>query len=327
MTGSPLLGLVPPEVAEVLRSLPPAWLAEVDAEDAFLVGRQVAAALAAAARRPPAGGSRDGLWHTLTRRCTEGTAFADIRMEAVAGPVCAVASDRAPGVLWFSWLALSALLDRPRPLPLLVVLHDVDRRALPLRDALAGWAETRACLVLAPELPTDPSHREGDTAYAGADAARSTRDVLAVVEEVAARLDVELSRVLLLGVGRGCALVPHLAAAAGPRLAGAVLVNPVPGTAPGPTATGLPWRLVAGGQDVRRPLDGAPGSSGLQRARDALRELSAAGLDVTLEVVPGSDGDVLDQRVEAVPRPARPTLLLQAATGQLDAMLADRDGP
>jgi hypothetical protein len=321
----PLLGLVAPDVARVLRGLPRGWLDEVDAEDAFLFGPAVAAALADEAGRRPDGTAGGGLWTTLARRCAGGTAFADIRMEAGAGPVCAVASDRVPGVLWFSWLALSALVERPRPVPLLVVLHDVDRRALPLRDALAGWAEAGACLVLAPELPTDPRRPGGDTAYAGEDAGRSAHDVLAVVGELAQRLDVELSRIVVLAVGRGCSVVPHLAAAAGPRLAGAVLVNPGPGLLPGGSAVGrarLPLRLLAGSHDGRRAVDGPPGSSGLQRARAALHELVAAGLDAALEVVPGSAGEVLDQRVEAVPRPARPTLLLQAATRHLDELLA-----
>ena len=111
----------------------------------------------------------------------------------IAGPVCAVASDRAPGALWFSWLALSALVERSRPLPLVVVLHDADRRALPVRDAIGEWAESRACLVLAPELPTDPRRPGGDTAYARTDAAASARCVLAMVDELAERLDVELA--------------------------------------------------------------------------------------------------------------------------------------
>ncbi|TDC02798.1 alpha/beta hydrolase [Nonomuraea longispora] len=91
------------------------------------------------------------------------------------------------------------------PLPMVVLQHGTGRRGPQYRDNFAGWAEEHGCMVLAPLFPAgieDPHDlhafkfiRYGDI--------RFDRVLLAMVDEVAERFNVEAGRFLLHGFSGG----------------------------------------------------------------------------------------------------------------------------
>jgi poly(3-hydroxybutyrate) depolymerase len=91
------------------------------------------------------------------------------------------------------------------PLPLLVVVHGTARTAERYRDALAGFAETHGCVVLAPLFPAgigDPDDLHNFKFLAYGDI-RFDLVLLAMVDEVAARYRVDADRFLLHGFSGG----------------------------------------------------------------------------------------------------------------------------
>jgi pimeloyl-ACP methyl ester carboxylesterase len=322
-----LLGAVEPEVADVLRRLPAAWLDELGPDEAHMVSPAVAAVLGRAAEEldgwPT---STPTVWQVLTDHCVPGTPFAGIRMEAPYGPVCAVAS---PGTssAWFSWLPIGFLCARGATAPLLLVVHDVDRRARELRDMLGHWAEDAGCFVLAPEFLVDPRDPDGDLAYAtGAHAAQAA---LELVAELSDSVGVSFPQVVVMAIGSGGALVPALLRTAPGRVAGCVLLSPdatsvldvLGSEAPPEAARTVPLVVLAGGADTARPAQGSSAQTGLGDARRVVTALERVGLDVRLELVPGSGGEVLHSRAEAVEGPDRPTAMVHAAAATAAALL------
>ena len=321
-----LLGAVEPEVADLLRRLPASWLDELGPEEASMVSPAVAGALCRAAEEVGSAAPLPSVWRVLMACCVPGTPFSGIRMEAPYGPVCAVASPRTQSA-WFSWLPMGTLTSRPRTAPLVLVLHDVDRRARELRDAFGSWAESTGCFVLAPEFLTDVRAPEGDLAYATGPHAADA--VLELVDELAGRIGVSFPQVLLLAVGTAGALVPALLRTAPQHVAGCVLLSPDAsctlqglGTGALPAAARpVPLVVLAGAGDTARRLTGSAAQSGLGDARRVVTALAGAGLDVRLELVPGSGGEVLSRRVEAVVGPDCPTAMVHAAGAAAAALL------
>ena len=190
-----------------------------------------------------------------------------------------------------------------------------------LRDVLGPWAEGAGCFVLVPEFLVDPREPDADLAYATGP--RAAQDALALVDELSASVGVSFPQVLVLAVGTGAALLPALLRTAPERVLGGVLVSPdaelvlaalAAGPLPG-AAGSVPLVVLAGSDDTARPVDGSAERSGLGDARRTVAAAGQAGLDVRLELVPASGGEVLHARADAVVVGSlRPTAVVQAAT-------------
>ncbi|NMO92927.1 PHB depolymerase family esterase [Actinomycetospora sp. TBRC 11914] len=209
------------------------------------------------------------------------------------------------------------------PLPLLVVVHGTARTAERYRDALAGFAETHGCVVLAPLFPAgigdpDDLHRFKFLVH---DDLRFDRVLLAMVDEVAARYRVDADRFLLHGFSGGGQFTHRFLYLHPERLAAASVGAPGRVTMLDPAR---PWwigtadvadrfgreidldalrrvavQLVVGADDVETweinnpggrnwmPGADAAGTTRVARLRALHANLAAHGVDARLDLVPG----------------------------------------
>ncbi|MFF7994561.1 hydrolase [Kitasatospora xanthocidica] len=216
------------------------------------------------------------------------------------------------------------------PRPLLVVVHGARRTAERYRDALADFAETHGCVVLAPLFPIgvpEPddvlcytSLRQGDV--------RFDLVLLRMVEEVAARWPVRAERFYLHGYSGGGQFALRFYYLHAERLAG--LSVGAPGSIarldpyrPWPAGIAdvaekfgitprldaprsVPVHVTVGARDTR-PRRRPPHATRIDQAAMLRQHLLDRGATATMEVVPGIAHDGF--------------ALLPAATGFLSTLL------
>lgn len=196
------------------------------------------------------------------------------------------------------------------PRPLLVVVHGVRRTAERFRDALAGFAETHGCVVLAPLFPVGVPGPEDVLCYMSLRQGDVRFDLvlLRMVEEVAARWAVRAERFYLHGFSGGGQFALRFYCLHAERLAGVSVGAPGSITRLDPA---LPWpagiadvaekfgvtprlgaprsvpvHVTVGARDTRsrrRP----PHSTRVDQAAMLHQHLLDRGATATLEVVPG----------------------------------------
>ena len=208
---------------------------------------------------------------------------------------------------------------------LCVYVHGTDREAAAARDALRDFAEARQCLVLAPLFPAgilapaDVDNYKG-IAYHGL---RFDTLLLAMIDEVAARYDVDAARFLLCGFSGGAQFVHRFYYLHPRRLAALSIAAPGKVTLPDAAHTwpigvadlearfgaslnvdslrAVPVHLVVGSADADesdtritatsrywRPDANLAGVTRVERLQTLSRHLTALGVATTFELVPNA---------------------------------------
>jgi pimeloyl-ACP methyl ester carboxylesterase len=209
------------------------------------------------------------------------------------------------------------------PVPIAVLQHGTGRRGPQYRDSLAEWGERQGCLVLAPLFPAgiedaDDLHGFKFINYRGI---RFDHVLLAMVEEVGERFNVDTERFLLHGFSGGGQFAHRFAYLHPDRLAGVSIGAPGRisyidwespwwiglkgfeeefGQPPRIEELGaVPVQMVVGAEDVEtweinnqgdaNWMDGADayGTTRVERLAALRDNFAAHGINVRFDVVPG----------------------------------------
>ncbi len=180
-----------------LERLPASLRAEIDADTAYLYPPELIEHLTSA--------MQDWSADAILNHLLAGTAFERLRMEWRFGPITAIQCRANPGHAYHAFVPLQLLLRRAKQAPLIISVHGSSRNARDFRDHFACLAQARDAVVLAPLFPMDMTTSVPDQQYTTLAAERTRADLvlLAMVDELAALLQMTFSRTLMFGFSGG----------------------------------------------------------------------------------------------------------------------------